>query len=386
MRFLGGLVLLAAGAWLDFWPLGSTTAGAPATVSFWQAHDLCTSGIGELGQVLSSNVATSCSTVTVIWLAGIGLILVGALVALSALLRPGVPRPMDTAGPSWPAPPSPVAKPPAPVDEVPPAPDPMDPHLSGEHSALRVRTEDATAGATRDRARRPGRRVIVAASAVLVVLVGAWALTSWGPLAGPATVPVVACATTYGGYPPAPASLPPTTVEPFLAPGAASGLTEYASADGRFTQLAPRGWICSASIGADGSWGLTIHPLADPSATVETDGAFNGPGIDTAAPLFPAAHQACLQQFAGMDTTTTCPSPPPEEVIDPRSASLVYFSEPPGLQNGSVGLSGAYTVLGAMTFAPPSSETEVACAMPDSSRAVCQDIVDATTRSWAGQK
>jgi hypothetical protein len=223
------------------------------------------------------------------------------------------------------------------------------------------------------------------AGVVVVILGAVWALTTWGPLAGPPSVPVVACATTYGAYAPAPASLPPTTVEPFIPASAASGLAVYVSADGRFSQLAPRNWICSAGIGADGGWDLTIHPLSDPSATVETGGGVNGPGIDTAEPLFPAAHRACLQQFAGMDTTTACPSPPPQEVIDPRSSSLVYFSDPPGITDGSGGISGAYTVLGAMSFAAPSSETRVACAMPDSSRGVCQAIVDATTRSWAGQ-
>ena len=110
MRLIGGLVLLVAGAWLDFWPVGSTTSGAPATVSFWQAHDLCASGLGELGQVLSSDIATSCTTVTFIWLAGLGLILVGGLVTLSALFRSSAPRPPDSQRPPWSAPPVPPSQ------------------------------------------------------------------------------------------------------------------------------------------------------------------------------------------------------------------------------------------------------------------------------------
>ena len=387
MRLIGGLVLLVAGAWLDFWPLGSTTAGAPATVSFWQAHDLCASGLGELGQVLSSDIATSCTTVTLIWLAGLGLILVGGLVTLSALLRPSAPRPPDSRRPPWSGPPAPpIAAPPQPTVREPlPEPPPTDPSPASWGGSGPQPGSRTPAPAVPRSGWRPGRRMLWGAGVVLVLLGAAWALTPWGLLAGPPSVPVVACATTYGAYAPAPASLPPTTTEPFVSASAASGLAVYVSGDGRFSQLAPRSWICSALIAADGGWDLTIHPLADPSATVETGGAVNGPGVDTAAPLFPAAHQACLQQFAGMDTTTMCPSPPPQEVIDPRSSSLVYFSDPPGIPNGSVGISGAYTVLGAMSFSGPTSETQVACAMPDSSRSVCQTIVDATTRSWAGQ-
>lgn len=192
-----------------------------------------------------------------------------------------------------------------------------------------------------------------------------------------------------------PASLPPTTVEPFVSASAASGLVVYVSADGRFSQLAPRNWICSAGIGADGGWDLTIHPLSDPSATVETGGHFGVQAGYAAAALFPAAHQMCLQQNAGLGYAN-CPGPPPEEVIDRRSPSLVYVSDPPGVVSSLEDVPsapGAYTTLGAMTFvagiesndASPDSETHVVCALPDSQRSLCQAIVDATTSSWAGQ-
>lgn len=126
MRLIGGVVLLVAGAGLDFWPVLSWTSGGPPTVSFWQLHDLCTSGLGELGQMLLPDVATSCTTVTVIWLAGIGLMLAGAFVALSSFFRPSVPGPPAGQGPRWAAPPSPPSSPPpepAPGTEPPEPPE-----------------------------------------------------------------------------------------------------------------------------------------------------------------------------------------------------------------------------------------------------------------------
>ena len=380
MRLLRGLLLLAGGAWLEFWPIGSSSGGTPAT-SFWQAHDLCSSGIGQLGQFFISDMASSCTTVTLVWLVGLLVILLGVVVTLSALVRAEEPRSRQDRGVPRPpsSPPPPVAPPPAPAPAAPP-PDPDPAFATPVRPVLPPRSR-------RRRRNLPlpaDRRATWIAGALVAVLGIGIALVNFGPLSGPPSVPVVACATTYGGYPPAPASLPATTREPFVSGSLASGLAAYVSADGSDSQLAPRGWICSASFGADGYYELSIHPLVDPSATVTLDGGFNGPGIDMAAPLFPDAHTQCLSQFAGMDTGQMCPGPPAGEVLDRRSSRIVLFSDPPGVQ-GSAMISGAYTVLGAMTYSSPSTATRVACAMPNSSRGQCLSIVDATVASWNGQ-
>lgn len=370
MRFVLGILLAVAGAALDFWPIGSVTSGTPPSISFWQAHDLCSSGLGQLGQFLSGGAASSCSTVTLVWLGGLGLMVIGGMFALSGLFGTGRSSPAtrdDSPRTPLSAPP-PFAPSPAPVLDETSAPSPSDTAPSGP----------------RPDARRP-RRLALAVSALFFVLVGVVAVFAWGPLAGQPVVPVFACATTYGYEGAATASLPPTVAEPFLTASSASQLARYVTADGTYSQLAPRGWICTGSEGADGSWGLTIHPLTDPSATVTLDGAFNGPGTDMAAPLFPVAHDGCLAQFAGTDTTLMCPSPPPSEVIDRKSSGLVFFSDPPGT-TGSSEISGVYSVLGAMQFLPPDHATRVACALPESSRSLCEVIVDAVTASWAGQK
>ena len=230
------------------------------------------------------------------------------------------------------------------------------------------------------------------ATGVSLVLVTAIVFFAATTVLASRQVPVVACATTYGAETPTPASLPLTVNEPLLSPSAAAQLAHYASADGSYVQLAPRGWICTASVGADGSWGLTIHPITDPSATIELDGAFNGPGVYMAAALFPEAHQACEQQFSG-SATDPCPGQPPNEVVERKSSMFVLYSDPPN-SPGSGDLASVYAVFGAMTYNnPPSGSTtiaptveRVACALPPLQQDLCHTIVDASATSWQGQQ
>ena len=114
-------------------------------------------------------------------------------------------------------------------------------------------------------------------------------------------VPVVACPTRYGIESVHPAPSPATKSAPVL-PELGNMLAYYTDM-GRSLQpiLGPRGWICSAGLGADGGWGITIYPKG---------GSANGPiGID-------AGGSSCI----GCVYSTVCP-------LIPHAAAEIHFSD-----------------------------------------------------------
>ncbi len=86
MTLLAGVLL--------FVPFGQTSSGS---ISYWQAHDLCASGIGVLGSALSGSVASSCSTVNLLWGGSLLALVLGLVLLLSGALASG-----RAPAPSWP--------------------------------------------------------------------------------------------------------------------------------------------------------------------------------------------------------------------------------------------------------------------------------------------
>ncbi|HEY3334217.1 MAG TPA: zinc-ribbon domain-containing protein, partial [Candidatus Limnocylindrales bacterium] len=76
----GALLAIVGGAFL-FGPFSPSDLGK---VSLWQAHDLCSSLFGSI-------LPSSCSTLTLLWVIGIGLLGLGILVVAANLFRPGDP-------------------------------------------------------------------------------------------------------------------------------------------------------------------------------------------------------------------------------------------------------------------------------------------------------
>ena len=70
----------------------------------------------------------------------------------------------------------------------------------------------------------------------------------------------VVCATTYGVQPSGTPSLPSTVVAS-VPTGLADRVAAYTDAQGEMRILAPTGWACSATIGADGSSELAAYPV-----------------------------------------------------------------------------------------------------------------------------
>lgn len=111
-------------------------------------------------------------------------------------------------------------------------------------------------------------------------------------------LPVVGCKTedaVGAGVPVIPGYLPTTADVPAgLASSAANGLAWYegdVKKQAGLKVLAPRGWRCSALLGADGGWSLAVQgPKA--KQTVQIGASYNGPGASTACNYFPSAYRS----------------------------------------------------------------------------------------------
>jgi hypothetical protein len=73
-------------------------------MSYWQAHDLCSSGIGLLGSALSGSFASSCSAVNLIWAGSLLAIGIGVVLLLSGLFARGQAPRAPTPRPDWSSP------------------------------------------------------------------------------------------------------------------------------------------------------------------------------------------------------------------------------------------------------------------------------------------
>lgn len=108
-----------------------------------------------------------------------------------------------------------------------------------------------------------------------------------------------------------------------------ASLSAYTDKIGQMTVIAPRGWRCSALIGADGSEGITVFPpgttTASPEAIrgIETSACY-GCTTGQACALFPAAARAWRASFH-----SPCPAHrPAAESVDRLSATVVAFEDP----------------------------------------------------------
>jgi hypothetical protein len=138
--------------------------------------------------------------------------------------------------------------------------------------------------------------------------------------------------------------------------------------------LAPKGWECSALVGADGSYGITISDPLDSHAAVSVAGAPGAPYsyvLSMACPFFPNAAKEAKADFPGM---FTCTVPAGERVVR-MDASDVEFIDAPGIA-GTGALSGlAYPVSGIVHYDKTGTST-LSCALPAASASLCKAIMD----------
>ena len=170
---------------------------------------------------------------------------------------------------------------------------------------------------------------------------------------------------------------------------AATRLALYADSTGHVVVLAPRGWTCTAGLGADGSGGLAVYP---PDSTAPTD-PFNVTPAPAAAVslstdgacsgcIFAAVCAYLLNAPLVRSGGRSCPrTVPPREVITHADATLTRFEDPPGVQGAGRPSGGANSAMGlVMIQSDIETDWTSTCTLPDPERDLCNmilsDVID----------
>ena len=170
-----------------------------------------------------------------------------------------------------------------------------------------------------------------------------------------------------------------------------SQIAVYTDAQGQMQILAPTGWACSASIGADGTSELAAYPQGQPNPT--TSGATPDTGEQVVGgqtsacagclyaqttPLFTAAASQCAVDYAG--TPSACPGPYAGESSDSIGDGIVGFLDPPGVKGSGAGSGGVYPANGVVTFHPGTAGRSGSyietCTLPSNRHSLCTATLD----------
>lgn len=183
-------------------------------------------------------------------------------------------------------------------------------------------------------------------------------------------VPFVPCPTQGFGAPitKLPASIPVTI------PGSLDHeIAFYGDRLGIMSVIAPKGWSCSASVGADGVGRLVVYPVGSNASSPEAVEAG-----ETSACLFCRLQQAC-RLFAAATTAMSadygesCPYKPALEVATPVRPGVMKFVDPAGVKGDGVPSGGRYVADGVMTFYLNNEDGSwlETCTLPDVMHPLC---------------
>ncbi len=179
-------------------------------------------------------------------------------------------------------------------------------------------------------------------------------------------VVVEKCPSTYGitGRHPVPSMLPSSIP-------AADGLMFYANT--ALAVLAPTGWSCRGTVGADGSAELTVGSGDGSERITASEGsACVTCNATLACPLIPAATKA-------LPAGVTCPSQPPAaEQISRINTTSVAFEDPPYVHGTGTPSGGPNPANGVVLYLgqPPEASKET-CTLPASQHSICTDSLNA---------
>jgi len=168
-------------------------------------------------------------------------------------------------------------------------------------------------------------------------------------------LPVISCATTYGG--PTPAS-PPFVASQLPTTTTTKGLSYYSN--GLITVMGPAGWACSALVAGDGGQNLSVYPPGSPgvgnAATTTPKGSQNVsftleytghiPGADVVCSFFPKSAAAAFVQSAQQ----SCVGLPAGEKTSQLTPDVVTFVDPPHVAGAGEGSGGSLTSIGAAVY------------------------------------
>jgi hypothetical protein len=246
--------------------------------------------------------------------------------------------------------------------------------------------------------------LLTAACSTQTVTASSPAGSSGSPVsAGPVTVslPVISCPTTLG-YPSSGQKVTVPVSRQVSVPSAvAAQLAVYTDSLARMELVAPKGWRCTASYGADGSGGVVVYPhgvtvppnwaagwrLTAASAVsavlgVETSACYSC-ALGQACRLFPAA-ASTLQSFLGHNG---CQARPAAETVSQIGAGIMGFADPPGTSGDGLPSGGADPANGVLTYYPRAADGSwlETCTLPGTDTAECTAILN-TFVSWYGQQ
>jgi hypothetical protein len=209
-------------------------------------------------------------------------------------------------------------------------------------------------------------------------------------------IPVKACHTVYGQQE-VPATAFPGT-EPVALPRALASQLAYYSDHARSIRpiLGPRGWSCSAAIGADESVSIQIYPHGASASGPESveahdDAPCVGCMYDDACPLIP--HAAAELRYPALP----CPSSrPPQQTatwvvgspaFSKAGHDVVSFTDPPGVKGYGIPSGGPYYAKGMIIFSwGPGTNSNISvinCALPAKHHALCAAILSIISKeSW----
>ena len=209
----------------------------------------------------------------------------------------------------------------------------------------------------------------VAAAAALVAVLGVLAPSASATV----QVPVRACATSYAI--PGQHFKRPTRATLALTAKEAGALVAWAGG-GTPIVLAPRGFACTALVGADGGVHVLLTPPGDPAAAktgpavdVEIEGACVGCITAVACGVFPRAVR---------DNGLPCKTPhPARERVATLLPTVRAFIDPAGVRGSGSPSGGRLAALGAIVYVPDRSAfaARVTCTLEKADSGSCRPII-----------
>jgi hypothetical protein len=212
------------------------------------------------------------------------------------------------------------------------------------------------------------------------------------------TVPLVECVTGAGSTS-SPKPLPATR-QVSVPKSMAKQLAAYTDDQGEMYLVAPRGWTCQATVGADGNDSVAVYPPGEVGTSKFALGhtwpksaqAVTGDILPSclacyvgqACTFFPDAEKDLVRNYGQQ---IKCASLPQREGILRVSSSVISFEDPPGVIGTGEPSGGDFPAEGVVTFKEGTGGTTYGsamqtCTLPAREHALCTAVIDAFVFAW----
>jgi hypothetical protein len=215
-----------------------------------------------------------------------------------------------------------------------------------------------------------------------------------GPTSKPVLVPLDVCVTDHG-IQENPRNFPATKAVD-IAAADRDDLAAYTDDQGELYLLAPRGWTCQASIGADGNDYIEAYPqgeVPDPvhswpktaqAVTADFLPACLGCVLSQACTYFPIAEQQLVKAYG---RSLSCPQARVGQLTDRLSSTVVAYEDPSGVKGTEPPSGGNYPANGIVTYKLPTKHFEYGsamenCVLPPRVRDLCTNALNDFASEW----